>query len=39
MSPYEDWHHLAWAGALLITLFVLGLNILARSLFRKNSAQ
>ncbi len=36
MSPYEDWHHLAWAGALLITLFVLGLNILARSLFRKN---
>ncbi len=34
MSPYEDWQHLAWAGALLITLFVLGLNILARSLFR-----
>lgn len=36
MSPYEDWQHLAWAGALLITLFVLGLNILARSLFRPN---
>jgi phosphate transport system permease protein len=35
MSPYEDWQHLAWAGALLITLFVLGLNILARSLFRR----
>jgi phosphate transport system permease protein len=34
MSPYEDWQHLAWAGALLITLFVLGLNILARTLFR-----
>lgn len=34
MSPYEDWQHLAWAGALLITLFVLALNILARSLFR-----
>lgn len=33
MSPYEDWQHLAWAGALLITLFVLGVNILARSLF------
>lgn len=31
MSPYEDWQHLAWAGALLITLFVLGLNILART--------
>ena len=37
MSPYEDWHKLAWAGALLITLFVLGLNILARSMFRKDS--
>jgi phosphate transport system permease protein len=38
MSPYEDWQHLAWAGALLITLFVLGLNILARSLFRRGPA-
>lgn len=39
MSPYEDWQHLAWAGALLITLFVLGLNILARSVFRYNQSQ
>jgi phosphate transport system permease protein len=38
MSPYEDWHNLAWAGALLITLFVLGLNILARVLFKKGMA-
>jgi phosphate transport system permease protein len=30
MSPYEDWHTLAWAGALLITFSVLTLNILAR---------
>ncbi len=37
MSPYEDWHHLAWAGALLITLFVLTLNILARTLFKKGA--
>lgn len=35
MSPYEDWHRLAWGGAALITLAVLGLNILARSLFSK----
>ncbi|HEX4928819.1 MAG TPA: phosphate ABC transporter permease PstA [Burkholderiales bacterium] len=35
MSPYEDWHRLAWGGAALITLAVLGLNILARALFRK----
>ncbi len=35
MSPYDDWHSLAWAGALLITFSVLGLNILARVLFRQ----
>ena len=34
MSPYEDWHALAWAGSLLIGFFVLGLNILARVLVR-----
>ncbi|MDE2500679.1 MAG: phosphate ABC transporter permease PstA [Alphaproteobacteria bacterium] len=32
MSPYEGWHHLAWAGALLITVTVLGLSIIARIL-------
>jgi phosphate transport system permease protein len=35
MSPYQDWHRLAWGGAALITLAVLALNILARSLFSK----
>lgn len=30
MSPYEDWQHLAWAGALLITSGILVLNIVAR---------
>ena len=39
MSPYEDWHHLAWAGALLITLGVLTLNIIARVLFRQKISQ
>jgi phosphate transport system permease protein len=38
MSPYEDWQKLAWAGALLITLGVLGLNIVARVLFRKKTS-
>ena len=37
MSPYENWNRLAWAGALLITLAVLLLNILARVFFRDNS--
>ena len=37
MSPYEDWKSLAWAGALLITLAVLVINILARTVFRQAS--
>jgi phosphate transport system permease protein len=32
MSPYEDWHKLAWAGALVITVTVLALSIAARIL-------
>jgi phosphate transport system permease protein len=32
MSPYENWQVLAWSGALLITLFVLLLSIIARSI-------
>ncbi len=35
MSPYESWHKLAWAGALLITVSVLTLNIIARLLLRQ----
>ena len=38
MSPYPDWHNLAWGGAILITLSVLFLNILARSLFRRENS-
>lgn len=34
MSPYQNWQELAWAGVLLITLTVLGLNILARVITR-----
>ena len=35
MSPYSEWHALAWAGSLLITLSVLILSIVARTLLRK----
>ncbi len=35
MSPYENWQRLAWGGAALITLTVLGLNILARTIFKR----
>jgi len=34
LSPYENWQQLAWAGVFLITVAVLGLNILARVLTR-----
>jgi phosphate transport system permease protein len=37
MSPYETWQQLAWAGVFLITLAVLGLNILARVLTRNRT--
>ena len=37
MSPYENWQKLAWAGVLIITMAVLGLNSLARVLTRSKS--
>ena len=38
MSPYENWVSLAWGGALLITMTVLLLNIIARVVFREKVA-
>src|SRR5258708_22148134 len=32
LSPYEDWQRLAWTGALIITMAVLALSIIARAL-------
>jgi phosphate transport system permease protein len=32
LSPYKDWQNLAWTGALIITLAVLALSIIARIL-------
>jgi len=37
MRPYDEWHSLAWAGALVLTLFVLGLNLLVRMLARRGA--
>jgi phosphate transport system permease protein len=37
MSPYQNWQSLAWVGVFLITLGVLGLNILARVMFRNKT--
>ncbi|MFM0597231.1 phosphate ABC transporter permease PstA [Paraburkholderia dilworthii] len=38
MSPYEAWHTLAWAGAFLMTVFVLALAILSRTFFNRAHA-
>ncbi len=35
MSPYDNWQALAWAGAALISLSVVAINISARSLFKR----
>ena len=37
LSPYDDWQKLAWAGALLITISILVLNISARILANMKS--
>jgi len=37
LSPYQDWHDLAWAGALLVTATVLLLSIIARILEKKRA--
>src|SRR6266513_5438645 len=39
LSPYEDWHSLAWAGALIVTGAVLALSILAGALQGKQRTQ
>jgi phosphate transport system permease protein len=39
LSPFEEWQQLAWAGSLLITLAVLVINILARTVFRQTTAR
>jgi len=38
LSPYDNWIRLAWGGALLITLSVLALNIVARVFLREKKA-
>jgi phosphate transport system permease protein len=36
MSPYENWHTLAWAGAFILTMFVLVVSLLARAIVLRN---
>jgi phosphate transport system permease protein len=36
MSPYDSWHSLAWAGAFILTLFVLLVGLVARAIVARN---
>ncbi|MCF7222629.1 phosphate ABC transporter permease PstA [Marilutibacter chinensis] len=36
MSPYENWHTLAWAGAFILTMFVLVVSLIARAIVLRN---
>ena len=36
MSPYDSWHSLAWAGAFILTLFVLLTSLVARAIVSRN---
>ena len=36
MSPYDSWHSLAWAGAFILTLFVLLVSLVARAIVSRN---
>jgi phosphate transport system permease protein len=39
LAPYQNWRELAWAGALIITLSILALSIVARLLFKKDNVR
>jgi phosphate transport system permease protein len=39
LSPYEAWHTLAWAGAFIMTVLVLVLSVLSRSLLTRRSSE
>jgi phosphate transport system permease protein len=35
ISPYEDWHHLAWGASLILITFVLCMNLLSKMVARR----
>ena len=39
MSPYDEWHALAWAGAFIMTLFVLLLSVGSRALLNRRKSE
>jgi phosphate transport system permease protein len=39
MSPYDNWHALAWAGAFIVTLFILVLSVGTRAYLLRNRVE
>jgi phosphate transport system permease protein len=39
MSPYESWNSIAWAGAFVVTIFVLVLGLSARAILLRNKVR
>ena len=39
MSPYDSWQSLAWAGAFVVTLFVLLLSLVSRAVLLRNKVK
>jgi phosphate transport system permease protein len=39
LAPYQNWRELAWAGALIITLSILALSVVARLLLKKDKVR
>jgi phosphate transport system permease protein len=35
ISPFDDWHDQAWTGALALLLLVVGVNLVARGIFKR----
>lgn len=38
-SPYEDWQQIGWAAAFILSMFILGLNILGRLIIMKKKGK
>ena len=39
MSPYDSWNSIAWAGAFVVTIFVLLLGLVARAILLRNKVR
>jgi phosphate transport system permease protein len=36
ISPYDEWHRQAWAGAFMLVMFIFGINLITRFIFSRS---